>query len=176
MQTPPPPSWGLSANSLTIFWQQYRQLISMSQDLSELKQNFRTKFQGIALRALLCITMLKTLTTIQQEKHWQNTTYFSLPIFMSTLGAHRHYKRRVNLVVILCSENFGPKLVFHTAFQEKYFVFPTDYNGQLTINCIFLRVISYNSQHPLHPQQSESRLAEACIRQEKTDVDCQRQV
>lgn len=82
---------------------------------------------------------------------------------MSTLGAHRLYKRKANRVVILCSENLGPKLVFHTAFQEKYFVFPTDHNGQLTINCIFLRVISCNSQTPLHPQQLESRLAGACM-------------
>lgn len=62
----------------------------------------------------------------KKKKSWQNTAYFSLPIFISTPGAHRHYKRRMNLVVILCSEILGPKLVFHTAFQENHFVFPTD--------------------------------------------------
>lgn len=105
---------------------------------------------------------------LAEKKSWQNTAYFNLPIFISTPGAHRHCKRRMNLVVILCSEILRPKLVFHTAFQENYFVFPTDYNGQLTINRIFLRVISYNSWRPFHPQQTESRLAGTCVQQEKS--------
>lgn len=175
-ETQNPPSGGRPANSLTIFWQPCCCLIYTSSDLSELNRNFRTMFQGIALRALLCITTLKTLTTVLQEKNWQNTAYFSLPMFMSTPGAHRRYKRRANPVVILCSENFGPKLVFHTAFREKYFVFPTDHEGQLTINHIFLRFISYNSQHPSHPEPAGPRPATACVRQEKADVGCPRRV
>lgn len=119
--------------------------------LKGVETQFQDEVPRNSIKGVVMYHYVKNTNYNSTGKNWQNTAYFSLPIFISTPGAHRHYKRRVNLVVMLCSEKFGPKLVFHTAFQENYFVFPTDYNGQLTINCIFLRVISHNSQHPLHP-------------------------
>lgn len=70
---------------------------------------------------------VKNTTPIQQEKSWQSPASSALPIFMSTLGAHRRCEGRAKRVLRLCSEYLGPKLVFfHTAFQENDFVFPTD--------------------------------------------------
>lgn len=88
---------------------------------------FQAQVPRNSIKGVVMYRCVKNTTPIQQEKSWQSPASSALPIFMSTLGAHRRCEGRAKRVLRLCSEYLGPKLVFfHTAFQENDFVFPTD--------------------------------------------------